>query len=191
MFQVLCSRCRARRGVWGAESLTFSIVQALGPVVVPAGAFCELEIWLFWLFNPLFTLIHLYLSLFAFICLYLPLITPPGALLSRVPPTKLQFLGSWGKTAGGAEPTQTISHAWWPQRGRRIFCFGRESGLSCWFDSHQTKKKRWTARLNECIYTVLCVEFISRGEFVPKPDVVDISFWGWGSRLPFCLKSKM
>ena len=25
----------------------------------------------------------------------------------RVPPTKLQFLGSWGRTAGGAEATQS------------------------------------------------------------------------------------
>ena len=38
------SSCRARRGLLGAGNLTFSIFQALCPVVVPAGAFWGLEI---------------------------------------------------------------------------------------------------------------------------------------------------
>ena len=69
------SGCRARRGLLGAGNLTFSIFQALCPVVVPAGAFWELEIWLFEFFKPLFTLIHPYFPLFPLICPYLPLFT--------------------------------------------------------------------------------------------------------------------
>ena len=51
------------------------VFESCAPDVVPAGAFWELEIWLFEFFKPLFTLISPYFPLFALICLYLPLIT--------------------------------------------------------------------------------------------------------------------
>ena len=48
------SGCRARRGLLGAGNLTFSIFQALCPVVVPAGAFWDLTFFcLFLFFKPL------------------------------------------------------------------------------------------------------------------------------------------
>ena len=47
------SGCRARRGLLGTGNLTFSIFQARCPVVVPAGAFWELE------FSPVSEIIDL------------------------------------------------------------------------------------------------------------------------------------
>ena len=90
IFSSPLSRCRARRGLLGAGNLTFSIFQALCPVVVPAGAFWELKIWLSWFFKPLvrsscpqgpfgswkfdfFNCSTHYSPLFILICPYLPL----------------------------------------------------------------------------------------------------------------------
>ena len=52
IFHALCSGCRARRGLLGAEHLTFEFFKPFILGVVPAGAFGELKIWLFECLKP-------------------------------------------------------------------------------------------------------------------------------------------